>query len=49
MAVVIIGYQRTNDEFLREMKENNRKVKVLGEYTKARNKIEEQCVDCGDI
>lgn len=49
MAVVIIGYQRTNDEFLREMKENNRKVKVLGEYTKARNKIEVQCVDCGYI
>lgn len=47
--MIIIGYQRSNDDFLREIKEKNPKVIVKGEYTKAKNKIKVQCIDCGHI
>ena len=49
MVMMIMGYQRTNDEFIREMKEKNPKVIVLGKYTNAKKKIEVQCIDCGHI
>ena len=38
MVMMIMGYQRTNDEFIREMKEENPKVVVLGKYTNAKER-----------